>query len=125
MSLGKEIPCEILEGNKVRCNACSHRCVIADGGSGICAVRVNNGGKLFLSVYGQAMCANGRDPIEKKRLNSIFEIQDISFNWEKNLTSQLFIMSEVAKKRSVLRVSDAIFRVFFVRIGISRNVQRI
>ena len=68
MSLGKEVPCEILEGGKIRCNVCSHRCVIPEGGSGFCAVRVNSGGKMHLSVYGVAQCANGRDPIEKKRL---------------------------------------------------------
>lgn len=59
--------CEELDGGKVKCLACAHECVIAPGGSGICAVRQNVDGRLKLIVYGNAMHANGKDPIEKKR----------------------------------------------------------
>lgn len=60
---------EVLEdGGKVRCLTCAHECVIAPGGSGICAVRKNEGGRLRLVVYGSANCVNARDPIEKKPL---------------------------------------------------------
>lgn len=60
--------CEIREDGKIKCLACAHECVIPKGGSGICAVRQNVDGKnLKLIVYGNAMCANARDPIEKKR----------------------------------------------------------
>lgn len=34
------------EGTSLRCLACAHRCVIAEGGRGACAVRLNRGGKL-------------------------------------------------------------------------------
>jgi pyruvate formate lyase activating enzyme len=37
-----------LEDNKVLCYACGHRCVIQDGLRGICKVRYNRGGKLFV-----------------------------------------------------------------------------
>ena len=34
------------EGDKVRCFACGHRCLIAEGRRGICRVRFNRGGEL-------------------------------------------------------------------------------
>lgn len=58
---------ETLENNKVKCNLCSHRCVIKDGGRGICGVRENAGGTLQTLVYGK-LIARHIDPIEKKPL---------------------------------------------------------
>ena len=58
---------ERLEDNKVRCNLCSHRCVIRDGRRGICNVRENDGGILNTLVYGK-LIAQHIDPIEKKPL---------------------------------------------------------
>ncbi len=55
---------EKLDQRRVRCAACAHRCLIRDGESGICRVRINGGGILrvpFGYVSG-AQC----DPIEKK-----------------------------------------------------------
>lgn len=51
----------------VRCNLCSHRCKIKEGKRGICAVRENDGGKLYSLVYGRIV-AEHIDPIEKKPL---------------------------------------------------------
>ena len=56
-----------LENNKVKCNLCSHRCVIKDGGRGICSVRENADGILQTLVYGK-LVARHIDPIEKKPL---------------------------------------------------------
>jgi pyruvate formate lyase activating enzyme len=56
-----------LEDKKVKCNLCSHRCVIKDGHRGICAVRENRGGILETLVYGK-LVARHVDPIEKKPL---------------------------------------------------------
>lgn len=53
------------EGDSVRCTACSHRCRIAPGRKGICAVRQNTNGELRLLVYGKAVGLHV-DPIEKK-----------------------------------------------------------
>jgi len=56
--------CEKLDGGKVRCAACAHRCLTAPGGAGRCAVRFNEGGTLKVPwgyVSGAAL-----DPIEKK-----------------------------------------------------------
>lgn len=49
---------------KVRCFACAHRCVISERKSGICRMRVNREGKLYVPFgYVAGLQA---DPIEKK-----------------------------------------------------------
>ncbi len=58
---------EHAEDEKVRCNLCSHRCLIKAGKRGICAVRKNEGGILKTLVYGK-LIAQHVDPIEKKPL---------------------------------------------------------
>jgi pyruvate formate lyase activating enzyme len=53
------------ENGKVRCVACGHRCLLAEGRRGICLVRFNAGGVLqvpFGYVAGGIAC----DPVEKK-----------------------------------------------------------
>lgn len=52
------------ERQAVRCLACAHRCLIHDGGVGICKARWNDGGKLF-APYGY-VAGLYPDPIEKK-----------------------------------------------------------
>jgi pyruvate formate lyase activating enzyme len=53
-----------LDGNRVRCYACGHRCRIADGDEGVCRVRFNCGGTLLVPRgYVAGLQA---DPIEKK-----------------------------------------------------------
>jgi pyruvate formate lyase activating enzyme len=56
-----------LERGKVRCSVCNHRCVIAPRQRGICGVRENQNGRLYLLSYGKAIACN-IDPIEKKPL---------------------------------------------------------
>jgi pyruvate formate lyase activating enzyme len=56
-----------LDDNVVACLACNHRCTIQDGNKGICKVRSNHDGKLYLDVYGKVV-ARHVDPIEKKPL---------------------------------------------------------
>lgn len=51
----------------VQCTACNHYCKIAQDKTGICGVRKNVKGILYLLVYGKA-CAFNIDPIEKKPL---------------------------------------------------------
>lgn len=55
---------EKLENGKLRCFACGHRCMIADGLDGICRVRFNRGGKLLVP-HGY-VGALQLDPVEKK-----------------------------------------------------------
>jgi len=55
---------EALPDGSVRCFACGHRCLIREGRRGICQVRFNRGGKLYVPWgYVAALQA---DPIEKK-----------------------------------------------------------
>jgi pyruvate formate lyase activating enzyme len=56
-----------LKDKMVQCIACNHRCAISEGKRGICGVRENVKGKLFLLVYGLVISEN-IDPIEKKPL---------------------------------------------------------
>ncbi len=55
---------EKLEGGKVRCFACGHRCVIPEGRHGICLVRFNAGGTL--QVPHGYVGSLQLDPVEKK-----------------------------------------------------------
>ncbi|MCK4344661.1 MAG: AmmeMemoRadiSam system radical SAM enzyme, partial [Bacteroidales bacterium] len=58
---------EKLPDEKVKCNLCAHRCVIQNSKKGICMVRENMGGKLYMLNYGK-LIAQHVDPIEKKPL---------------------------------------------------------
>ncbi len=62
--------------NYVRCQACRHNCVIAPGSSGICGVRQNVDGELYLRVYGKAIAVHV-DPIEKKPLYHFMPGSDV------------------------------------------------
>jgi pyruvate formate lyase activating enzyme len=55
---------EKLDRNRVRCYACGHCCPIADGQPGVCKVRFNHGGTLYVpwGYVAGVQC----DPIEKK-----------------------------------------------------------
>ncbi len=55
---------ESIERNRIRCFACGHCCPIAEGQAGVCKVRFNQGGKLYVpwGYVGGVQC----DPIEKK-----------------------------------------------------------
>lgn len=55
---------ETLDRNRVRCFACGHCCPIPEGQSGVCKVRFNQGGKLYVpwGYVGGVQC----DPVEKK-----------------------------------------------------------
>jgi pyruvate formate lyase activating enzyme len=55
---------ERLEGGRVRCVACGHRCVIPPGREGVCRVRFNEGGVLRVP-FGYVAGLHA-DPIEKK-----------------------------------------------------------
>jgi len=55
---------EALPNNEVRCYACGHRCLIRDGRRGVCKVRFNRAGKLYVP-WGYVAGLQA-DPIEKK-----------------------------------------------------------
>lgn len=55
---------ETIDRNRIRCFACGHCCPIPEGQPGVCKVRYNKSGKLFVpwGYVGGVQC----DPIEKK-----------------------------------------------------------
>jgi pyruvate formate lyase activating enzyme len=55
---------ETLDGGRVRCVACGHRCVVPPGREGICRVRFNREGRLRVP-FGY-VAALHLDPVEKK-----------------------------------------------------------
>lgn len=59
----------------VQCRVCEHACVLHPGAVGICGVRENRDGVLYLAVYGDAV-ATHIDPIEKKPLFHFFPGSD-------------------------------------------------
>src|SRR5207247_1916261 len=62
------------EGDRLRCVACGHRCLIGEGLRGICKVRKNEGGQLkvpFGYVAG-VQC----DPVEKKPFFHVYPSSD-------------------------------------------------
>ncbi|MEK0338085.1 MAG: AmmeMemoRadiSam system radical SAM enzyme [Nitrosopumilus sp.] len=75
-----------LDNNKVQCTACKQNCIIPKNNIGICGVRQNKDGKLYLLVYGKASSYN-IDPIEKKPLyhfmpsTEIFSIGTVGCNF--------------------------------------------
>ncbi len=56
-----------LKEGEVQCLACSHKCLIKEGKTGICKVRLNQNQDLYLLVYGKPVAVH-LDPIEKKPL---------------------------------------------------------
>ncbi len=55
---------EPIEGKRIRCFACGHRCPIPEGQPGVCKVRFNHDGKLYVP-WGYIAGVQS-DPIEKK-----------------------------------------------------------
>ena len=53
-----------MEGDRIRCFACGHRCLIGEGLRGVCKVRFHQGG--FLRVPFGYVAALQCDPVEKK-----------------------------------------------------------
>lgn len=56
-----------LNDETVQCTLCPHNCILKEGKSGICRVRINQAGKLMTEVNGFVSAINF-DPIEKKPL---------------------------------------------------------
>lgn len=76
-----------IEGTeKVVCTACARYCKVGPGQIGLCGVRGNQDGKLWLYVYGKVI-AGHIDPIEKKPVthyrpgSKIFSIATTGCNW--------------------------------------------
>src|SRR5262245_21658333 len=62
------------EGDRLRCIACGHRCLIGDGLRGICKVRYNEAGQLKVP-YGYVAGVQC-DPVEKKPFFHVYPGSD-------------------------------------------------
>src|SRR4051794_10600393 len=62
------------EGDRLRCVACGHRCLIGEGLRGICKVRFNEGGQLHVphGYVAGLQC----DPVEKKPFFHVYPGSD-------------------------------------------------
>ncbi len=75
------------EREKVRCLACNHNCLLAEGKRGICGVRENQKGVLRCLVHSKVI-AKHVDPIEKKPLyhflpgTAVYSIGTIGCNFK-------------------------------------------
>lgn len=58
---------DALDDSEVKCRLCPHGCTIQEGTTGICGVRINEGGRLYAGSYGK-VSSEAVDPIEKKPL---------------------------------------------------------
>ena len=63
------------EGDRIRCVACGHRCLIAEGRRGICKVRFVQGGQLRVP-FGYVAGGLASDPIEKKPFFHVYPGSD-------------------------------------------------
>lgn len=87
----------------VKCTACAHYCYIKPNNTGVCGVRKNIKGDLFLLVYGRPIAVN-IDPIEKKPLfhflpgTQIFSLGTVGCNFECDFC-QNWDISQVNKGR--------------------------
>jgi len=94
------------ENGKVRCLACSHKCLIKKEDTGICGVRKNINNKLYLLVYGK-VASMGVDPIEKKPLyhflpgTNSFSIGTVGCNFRCDFC-QNFEISQASKKGIII-----------------------
>jgi pyruvate formate lyase activating enzyme len=122
MSTTKEaVLYEKLSNNKVRCNLCAHRCVIADGKKGICRVRENRDGTLYTLVYGRTIVRHV-DPMEKKPLlhfhpgTAVYSIATVGCNfrcrWCQNwdisqmVRERHLIMGEAARPEEIVSAAQ-------------------
>lgn len=62
------------EGNRLRCLACGHRCLISPGRRGVCRVRFNQNGRLRVP-FGYVAGVQS-DPVEKKPFNHVYPGHD-------------------------------------------------
>ncbi|HET7732670.1 MAG TPA: AmmeMemoRadiSam system radical SAM enzyme [Paludibacter sp.] len=67
---------EVLSNKVIRCHICPHNCLIHENKTGLCHTRINIGGELYTTAYGNP-CSVSMDPIEKKPLFHFFPASKI------------------------------------------------
>jgi len=132
-----------LKNNLVECRACCWHCQIAPGETGICGVRENNNGELYLLVHGKGHWAV--DPVEKKPLyhflpgSTAFSIGTLGCNfgclfcsnaWASQTPRELKIKTKKSQrskklKQLINRLSENLPPKFIVEAALSRECKSI
>ena len=103
-----------VKDNKVRCQACHNQCLINDKKIGICGVRQNIDGDLYLLVYGKAISVN-IDPIEKKPLfhflpgQMAFSLGTLGCNFACDFCQNWEISQKIKNQKSKIKIKDNIY----------------
>ncbi len=114
---------------KVLCKACNQRCVLAEGEYGKCGIRKNEGGELYLTVYGLAAAYN-IDPIEKKPLfhflpgTEILSVGTVGCNFSCKFC-QNFEISQFPQENNYRVFGDPLMPETIVNIAKSRKIPSI
>jgi pyruvate formate lyase activating enzyme len=118
-----------LEGGKVECFLCAHRCQVAAGKFGVCGVRKNRDGELMTHVYGEVIAAH-IDPIEKKPLyhfqpgTTSFSIATVGCNFRCPFC-QNWQISQVTKKDKRFAGGQALSPEEVVRVAKTRGCRSV
>ena len=118
-----------LEGGKVDCFLCAHRCQVVEGKYGVCGVRENQEGKLVTRAYGEVIAAH-IDPIEKKPLyhflpgTTSFSIATVGCNFRCPFC-QNWQISQVGKKDKEFGGGQPLSPEEIVRIARTRGCRSI
>jgi pyruvate formate lyase activating enzyme len=113
----------------VKCNLCSHRCLIQAGKRGICNVRENRDGILNTLVYGK-LIAQHIDPIEKKPLFHLhpgsrsYSIATVGCNF-KCLFCQNADIAQMPSDRNGMIVGDPVSPEAVVAAAVQADCQSI
>lgn len=118
-----------LSSGNVQCQACAFRCKIKSGDAGICGVRKNVNGKLYLLVWGKAVSVNV-DPIEKKPLyhflpgSNIFSIGTLGCNFSCGFC-QNYDISQKSKNEKVTSWGQEISPKTVTELCVKNNIPSI
>lgn len=105
----------------VRCQSCAHYCLISKDNTGLCGVRYNDDGKLFLGVYGRPVSVN-IDPVEKKPLyhflpgTEIFSLGTVGCNFGCDFCQNADI-SQVTRTQEHLNTRTQEHKKYFSAFG--------
>lgn len=113
----------------VQCQACSWQCKISPNKFGVCGVRKNIGGKLFLLVYEKVAGVN-IDPIEKKPLyhflpgSKIYSLGTLGCNFRCGFC-QNFEISQASKAKEISDFGYALTPQEIVKTCLEKNIPSI
>ena len=105
---------EKLKNKEVKCLACNHGCLISEGKTGICGVRKNLKGELYLMVYDKPIAVN-IDPIEKKPLfhflpgQEAFSLGTIGCNFGCEFCQNWDISQKFKIQNSKFKIKDEVY----------------